>query len=69
MFGACFPFSKYSKRAYIKSFEGGGLGGPTIIYAEFLCVLFFFAADWLLAWPPLQNVAVIFFKYFRKFWR
>ena len=37
--GPLFP-SKYSKKAYIKNFERGGLGGPKILYAEFLRVLF-----------------------------
>ena len=38
--GPLFP-SKYRKKAYIKNFEGGDLGGPKILYAEFLRVLSF----------------------------
>ena len=36
-FGPVFPL-KYRKMAYRKNFERGGLGGPTILYAEFLRV-------------------------------
>ena len=38
MFGASFPF-RIKEKAYIKNFEGG-LGGPKILYAEFLRVFF-----------------------------
>ena len=31
--------SKYRKKVYIKNFERGSLGGPKILYAEFLRVL------------------------------
>ena len=39
MFGASFPFNSLQK----KNFEGGGggVGGPKILHAEFLRVLFF----------------------------
>ena len=37
--GPLFPL-KYRKKACIKNFERGGLGGPQVLYAEFLCVLF-----------------------------
>ena len=39
MFGASFPF-KIQKKDYIKNFEGGGLSGRKILYAEFIRVLF-----------------------------
>ena len=42
MFWASFPF-KLQEKAYIKNFEGEGLGDPKILYAEFLHVLFFCA--------------------------
>ena len=35
-----FPSKYRKKKAYMKNFEGGGLGGPKILYAEFLRVLF-----------------------------
>ena len=39
MLGPLFP-SEYRKKAYIQNFEGGGFGGPKILYAGFLRVLF-----------------------------
>ena len=41
-----FP-SRYRKKAYIKNFERGGLGGPKILYAELLRVRFFALDMWV----------------------
>ena len=38
MFGASFPF-KIQEKGLHKEFRGGSLGGPKILYAEFLRVL------------------------------
>ena len=59
MFGASFPFRIQEKGLHKESRGGGGLGGPKILYAEFLRVLFLHLKT--RAWGPNLYMFVLVF--------